>query len=307
MNLGVINSEVFEILKKDLIHLCKEKYASNVIEKFLINKSPESMEIISILLKNEDYLHELIIDPFGNYIIQRLLSLIEGENRYNLIQYIVKLYQEIRNLPFGPRLISKLHERFKDFTLLVQQNYGWETTQEFLSYIHNNNNQSNTNNNFIMNNNNGINGLYYINNMNMKNNINNIMDNSNYNNNFMNFQNRNNVGNINFIQMNNYMLTNGQNNLRMPMYGLGGFNNINPINNMNNAQFFTNFGSINNFNNDINNNMKKNINNQINNNVFQGFDLFGLNNNTKIINNFINSNQNMMNYNQYLKSNYMKE
>ena len=307
LNIKIINSQVLEILKKDLIHLCKEKYASNVIEKFLVNKSQESMEIINILLKNENYLHELIIDPFGNYIIQRILSLIEGENRYNLIQYIVKNYQEIRSLSFGPRLISKLHERFKDFTLLVQQNYGWETTKEFLSLIHNNN-QSNIKNNLMMNNNNGINGMYYMNNMNMINTLNNLNNRiPNYNNNFMNFQNRNNVGNINFIQMNNYMMTNGQNNLRMPMYGFGGgFNNINPLNNMNNAQFLANFGNLNNINTDINNNMKPNINNQINNNlnnnVFQRFDLYRLNNNPNINNNFLNNGQNLINYNQYLNA-----
>ena len=210
LNLPIINSKVYEILKKDLINLCKEKYASNVIEKFLINKSQESIEIINILIKNEDYLHELIKDPFGNYIIQRILTLIDGENRYTLIKYIVKLYPEVKSYPFGPRLISKLHERFKDFTSLVQQKYGWEATQEFL-YLHNNN-QTNMKNNQMMNNNN-INAMYV---NNMINNLNNRMDRANYNNNFMNFQNRNNVGNINFIQMNNYMLTNGQNNLRMP-------------------------------------------------------------------------------------------
>ena len=47
------------------------------------------------------------------------------------------------------------------------------------------------------------------------------------------------------------------------------------------------------------NDLKIKFYDQINNNIFQGFDLFGLNNNTKIINKFINKNQNMMNYNQY--------
>ncbi len=235
---------------------------------------------------NENYLHELIIDPFGNYIIQRILSIIEGDSRSNLIKYIVKWYPEIKLLPFGPRLISKLHERFKEFTLLVTQKYGWETTQETTNFILNKNNNQNNFKNFNSNNN-----IYYP-----------------KNNNFgMNFQNNNNVGNINFIQMNNYMMTNGQNNLRMPMYGFGGgFNNINPLNNMNNAQFLANFGNLNNINTDINNNMKPNINNQINNNlnnnVFQRFDLYRLNNNPNINNNFLNNGQNLINYNQYLNS-----
>jgi hypothetical protein len=257
LNIEIINIKVLEILKKNLTNLCKEKYASNVIEKFLMNKSKESFEIINILLMNENYLHELIIDPFGNYIIQRILSIIEGDSRSNLIKYIVKWYPEIKLLPFGPRLISKLHERFKEFTLLVTQKYGWETTQETTNFILNKNNNQNNFKNFNSNNN-----IYYP-----------------KNNNFgMNFQNNNNVGNINFIQMNNYMLTNNneQNNIRFPFNGFNGFNN---------NQFF--------------NNINKNINPNLNNNILQQLYLMGLNNNN---NYYFNNNQNMINYNQYLNA-----
>ena len=142
-------------MKNNLIHLCKEKYASNVIEKFLVNKSPESKEIINILLNNEKYLHDLIIDPFGNYIIQRILSLIEGGNRSNLIHHIINWYPEIKMLSFGPRLITKLHERFQEFTELVTQKYGWDATQEISSLS----NKPNLKNNFMINNNKGINNM----------------------------------------------------------------------------------------------------------------------------------------------------
>jgi len=292
LNVKSINSKVFEILKNNLIPLCKEKYASNVIEKFLINKSPESLEIINILLKNENYLHELIKDQYGNYIIQRILQLVERENRSNLINYIVKWYPEIKTLTFGPRLISKLHERFQEFTLLVTQKYGWETTQE-ISYLYN---KLNLKNNLMSNNNNNktINGMYYFPNIGFINNSGNQMIGTNNNNNFLNFKNKNNVGNINFIQMNNYMLANGQNNLRFPMNGLEG---INYLNNINNGQFFENFG------NNINNNINYNMNQNFNNNIIQKTNFFGVNNNN-LNNNFMNYNPNIMNYNQYLNATF---
>ena len=306
LNVKSINAKVFEILNKNLIPLCKEKYASNVIEKFLINKSQESIDIINILLKNENFLHELIIDSFGNYIIQRILLLIEGESRSNLINYIVNWYPEIKTLSFGPRLISKLHERFQEFTVLVTQKYGWETTQE-ISYILNRNNYKN--NNFVGNNNNksgnnNINNMQYIRNANAMNNFGNRMNGANGSNNFMNFQNKNNVGNINFIQMNNYMLTNGQNNLRFPMNNFGGFNGLNNINNINGGQFYAGFGNVNNINNNMNNKPNINIpvNNDINSNIMQRLNIFGLANNPNYTNNFLNNSQNMMNYNQYLNA-----
>ena len=291
LNINIINEKVYEILYKNLIPLCKEKYASNVIEKFLINKSKESIDIINILLNNEKYLHELIIDQFGNYIIQRILLLIEGESRTNLINYIVKWYPEIKSLSFGPRLISKLHERFQEFTLLVTQKYGWETAQETSAFIYGKPNL-NLRNNFIPNK--TINNMNYMRNMNIMNNLGNRMNGIN-NNNYMNFQNKNNVGNINFIQLNNYMLTNGQNNIRFPMNGFGGFNNFN---NLNNGQFFTNFGNVNYIPNNINNNIKPNINAPIN------IQRINLNDEPNINNYFLNNNQNMMNYNQYLKATF---
>ena len=292
LNVKSINSKVYEILKNNLIPLCKEKYASNVIEKFLINKSQESLEIIDILLKNENYLHELIKDPFGNYIIQRILQLVERENRTNLINYLVKWYPEIKTLPFGPRLISKLHERFQEFTLLVTQKYGWETTQE-ISYLYNKLNLKNNLMSNNINNNRGMNGIYFLPNFGMINNSGNQMIGANNNNNFLNFRNKNNVRNINFIQMNNYMLANNQNNLRFPMNGFEGFNYLN---NINNSQFFDNFG------NNVNNNVNYNMNPNVNNNIMQRGNFFGVNNNPNFNNNFLNYNPNIMNYNQYLNT-----
>ena len=317
LNTKIINQKIYQVLKNNLCSLCKEKYASNVIEKFLSNKSEESLEIINILLKNEKMMHELIIDQFGNYIIQRILVLIEGENRSLLIHYIVKWYPEIKSLSFGPRLISKLHERYQEFTLLVTQNYGWDTTQETVSYLHlngpkfinNNWNNNNMNNNININ---PLNNSTFNNDFINRNQIrpeifnnfgNNIMDRTN-NNNCMNFKNKSNVGNINFIQMNNYMLSpgiNNQNNQRLAL---------------NNSQLFSNFNNINNLNNQMLNDINMNrMNNQaLNNNLFikraqQNYFNDNNNNFLKRINpfNMQFNNQNMINYQQYLNMSFPKK
>ena len=93
--------------------------------------------------------------------------------------------------------------------------------------------------------------------------------------------------------MNNYMLANNQNNLRFPMNGFEGFNYLN---NINNSQFFDNFG------NNVNNNVNYNMNPNVNNNIMQRGNFFGVNNNPNFNNNFLNYNPNIMNYNQYLNT-----
>lgn len=333
LNLKIVNSKVCEVLKNNLCSLCKEKYASNVIEKFLANKSEESQEIINMLLKDEKILHELIIDQFGNYIIQRILVLVEGENRSLLIRYIVQWYPEIKSLPFGPRLISKLHERYQEFTLLVTQNYGWDTTQETVSYLHlngqkfnNNFNKNNLNNN--MNNMNNLNNMFdrNMNNNNNNNdyskrnpsfqdmlrnfNNNNIMNRTN--NNCMNFKNKSNVGNINFIQMNNYMLSpgmNGQNNQRFKLNNSQLFSNYNNMNDLNNNQLMNELNAMNsNMNNNLffQRNQQQNYFKDPNNNLIQNLNSLSQNNNGNNLpfnmqfNNMGNNNQNLLNYQQYL-------
>ena len=317
LNLKIVNQKVYEILKSNLCSLCKEKYASNVIEKFLIKKSDESKEIINLLLNDEKTIHEMIIDKFGNYIIQRILGLIDGEDRSNLIKKIVIFYPEIKNLPFGPRIISKLHERYREFTMLVTKCYGWKTYQETLPYCHlnNKNNIPNMNNNnqfnpMFKNGNNNPN-LFMGNNMNeniLTNQVNN--NNQEFNNyqmapnNCMNFRKNSNIGNINFIQMNNYMIP----------------NNNNPNNNQNvynaNINQMKKFGTMNqNNNNNVNNlfyqqsQMQKpqniygmDMENQMmnNNNVYnQGNDLE--NNNMRL--NYLMNNQNQLNYQQLMAMN----
>ena len=331
LNLKIVNQKVYQVLKNNLCNLCKEKYASNVIEKFLVNKSEESFEIIDSLLKDEKLLHELIIDQFGNYIIQRILVLIDGEKRSLLIHYIVNWYPEIKALSFGPRLISKLHERYQEFTILVTQNYGWDTTQETVSYLHlngsklnnnnnNNYNKNNYNNNINVNsfNNSSLNNNGYFGRANnisqmFQNYGNNIMGNRTNNNNCMNFKNKNNVGNINFIQMNNYMLSpglNNQNNTRLSMNNRQLYsnfnNNINNLKNMNIMNPGINTNNIN-FQREQQQNYFNVMNNNLNNNLIQKINNFGTNNNANINpfnmqfnNNMGNNNQNMINYQQYL-------
>ena len=146
LNKDNMNKKIVKVILSDLVNLCKEKYASNVIEKFLNIQSIESKEILNVLVNNENMIHELIIDQFGNYIIQRILSIVSPNIRGNMLKYIVSWYEEIKNLSFGQRLIAKLNERYNEFTSMVNNTYG---NSILYNPNVNNNNQFNNNNNNI--------------------------------------------------------------------------------------------------------------------------------------------------------------
>ena len=194
LNNNIINKNIVIVIMEDLIHLCKEKYASNVIEKFIFIKSSESKEVIQSIINHENNLHQLIIDQYGNYIVQRILSIVTPNVRLDLLRLIVSWYEEIKNLSFGNRLITKLNERYPEFNSMINNIYGQNYSSNHnnnCNKFKNNNNIGNVNiiqmNNFLISNNNNKN---YIG-------INNNCQNQFFNNNNLNRYNYglNNIGN----------------------------------------------------------------------------------------------------------------
>ena len=228
LNNNIINKNIVIVIMEDLIHLCKEKYASNVIEKFIFIKSSESKEVIQIIINHENNLHQLIIDQYGNYIVQRILSIVTPDVRLNLLRLIVSWYKEIKNLSFGNRLITKLNERYPEFNSMINNIYGQNYSSNHnnnSNKFKNNNNIGNVNiiqmNNYLISNNNN-NGYIGINN-NCQNQFfnNNILNRYNYGlNNIGNYEENNSPLNFNQFQQMQYqmMMMNYMNNVNNHFY-----------------------------------------------------------------------------------------
>ena len=124
LNTEIINKYIVELIMSKVLYLCKEKYASNVVERFLCNKNSYSKSLIELIVNNDAFIHELLIDSYGNYIIQRILMIVVGEDRLKIVKLVVEWFDEIKALSFGERLIAKLSERYQEFNVLVRQKYG---------------------------------------------------------------------------------------------------------------------------------------------------------------------------------------
>ena len=73
LHLEKINEKIFEYIDDNLFKLSKEKFSSNVIDKFLIKDYDKSNKLIeSIIQKN--IIKEMIIDQFANYVVQKAMS-----------------------------------------------------------------------------------------------------------------------------------------------------------------------------------------------------------------------------------------
>ena len=69
-----INKIISEQLMSELINLSKQKFSSNVIEKCLeFNTNQMNEQVVHCLMSNKNQYFNLLIDNFGNYVIQKCL------------------------------------------------------------------------------------------------------------------------------------------------------------------------------------------------------------------------------------------
>ncbi len=109
-----INYKIIEIIYDKIIPLCKEKYSSNVIEKiFEINNIAIVNQLIDYITKTDNKILELITNKYGNYIIQKILSICTDKNLFfRILNTISENITLINNVSFGKKLISKLIEKY---------------------------------------------------------------------------------------------------------------------------------------------------------------------------------------------------
>ena len=227
-NITAINDKILEGFIDNLIFLAKQKYSSNVIEKCFDYCSNKMKERIINQLSDERIIRDLLKDMYGNYVLQKTLSMIQDQKKkQNFLQIVGSELPNLQYLPFGPKLIKKLVLSFPEL-------------KKYANQINFSNNNNNFNNNMINPNN------YYMNmNMNQLNrqminlNINNIANNISNVNNYYGMMGMNNsiMGNnnnplMNHLQKNNMQMQNQYN--MMNNYNMINREQMNPNTNFNN-------------------------------------------------------------------------
>ena len=81
--------EILNQYKNKYIILSNQKYSSNAIER-IIEKNNNNLEFYINEICSENNLIELMINNYGNYVVQKAIKLSSGESRKRLIQDIIK-------------------------------------------------------------------------------------------------------------------------------------------------------------------------------------------------------------------------
>lgn len=125
VKLNDINT-ILNFILENIFNLCKLKFSANVIEKCFENSNEEiKSRIIKSLVQNDKYLIELLMDQYGNYVVQKALLVTKGELYMKMLTIISKGINELKQAAFGNKLIVKLINTHKELgNLLANSPHG---------------------------------------------------------------------------------------------------------------------------------------------------------------------------------------
>ncbi|VTZ69812.1 mRNA-binding protein PUF1, putative [Plasmodium chabaudi chabaudi] len=127
LNMGneKVNFEIIEKLLKDIEKHAVQKFSSNVIEKCLTIGTTKcrKMMINGLLKKGKNILKNVILDKYGNYVIQRALSVAPEPELTKLVEGIKPYIKELRNINSGKRIAWKLAKKHPVLNIDINNNY----------------------------------------------------------------------------------------------------------------------------------------------------------------------------------------
>ena len=107
------NAEVMTRLAGNYAELSTQKFSSNVVEKCLKladQSLEERRDAVVREIMNSPLLDRLLMDPYGNYVVQSTLSVTRGSLHAELVERIRPHLPLIKNSPFGKRILRLLLE-----------------------------------------------------------------------------------------------------------------------------------------------------------------------------------------------------
>ena len=118
-----LNNFVNEILYKNIInnvvYYSNQKYSSNVVENCLDNI--KFRQLIIEEFSNQQIFNRVFLNEYGNYVIQKVLSLAKEDKKFIFLNYIIQVSKKLHTLPFGQKIISKLLINYPKLSMYLNE------------------------------------------------------------------------------------------------------------------------------------------------------------------------------------------
>ena len=109
-----INEKIYKYIDDNLLKLSIEKFSSNVIDKCLIKDYDKSNKLIESMIQ-KNIIKDLIIDQFGNYPVQKAMSVSDKETCEKIGEQIKPKLEILQSTNIGKKIYEKLWLNYKDY------------------------------------------------------------------------------------------------------------------------------------------------------------------------------------------------
>ena len=110
----IIKDFINEICK-NIVFFSNNKFSSNAVEKCFENESMKNIILDQIIQK--DIFEKIILDKFGNYVVQKAIAKADEKRRNYMLQLLIPLIPSLKSQYFGQRLLSKLIMQYPNINI----------------------------------------------------------------------------------------------------------------------------------------------------------------------------------------------
>ena len=111
------NSKIFPCIKDSIINFSCQKFSSNVIEACIDNNTTLKKRTIEKLIDDGGIISKLILDQFGNYIVQKALQNSEQKEFDIIINIIKNNEKKLKQSQHGKVIYEKLMKNYKKYLI----------------------------------------------------------------------------------------------------------------------------------------------------------------------------------------------
>ena len=108
-----IVKDFVEEIKNNIIYFSNNKFASNAVEKCFQREDIKN-DIIELFMKKEIF-EKIILDKFGNYVVQKAIASGNDNQKKILIDLLISFIPKLKNKYFGQKLLSKIEFYYPNF------------------------------------------------------------------------------------------------------------------------------------------------------------------------------------------------
>ena len=112
---SIIVKDFINEISKNIVFFSNNKFSSNAVEKCFENESMKNIILDQFIQK--DIFEKIILDKFGNYVVQKAIAKADNNRRNYMLQLLIPLIPSLKSQYFGQRLLSKLIMQYPNINI----------------------------------------------------------------------------------------------------------------------------------------------------------------------------------------------